>query len=185
MQGIFQPDRISVNLNEKVTGSLVCVRVCADFCYFSVAVGHCWINHVDWVPSQFDKSRSDGKEVSWSCMPGRSRGLEEVSGIILKTRRSQFKSTHLYVICLCCHFCPVRAYRRFLTLNLDEPPIWSGTPHLGFFIHLQERDVNGHLAFNTHQRPSDAPLRRRLYIVHMMLFVFMQQTEETHKCTHT
>lgn len=40
------------------------------------------------------------------------------------------------MICLCCHFCPVRAYRRFLTLNLDTPPIWSGTPHRGFFIHL-------------------------------------------------
>lgn len=46
--------------------------------------------------------------------------------------------THLYVICLCCHFCPVRAYRRFLTLNFETPAIWSGTPHLGFFIHLQE-----------------------------------------------
>ena len=51
----------------------------------------------------------------------------------------EFKNTHLYVICLCCHFCPVRAYRRFLTLNLAAPPIWSGTPHLGLFIHLWRR----------------------------------------------
>lgn len=46
------------------------------------------------------------------------------------------QSTHLYVICLCCHFCPVRAYRFFRTLNLDAPPSWSGTPHRGFFIQL-------------------------------------------------
>ena len=32
----------------------------------------------------------------------------------------------------------MRAYRRFLTLNLETPPNWSGTPHLGFFIQLQE-----------------------------------------------
>lgn len=52
------------------------------------------------------------------------------------------------MICLCCHFCPVRAYRRFLTLNLDAPPTWSGTPHLGFFIHLQG-EPRGEPSINT------------------------------------
>lgn len=60
----------------------------------------------------------------------------------------EHKCTHLYVICLCCHFCPVRAYRRFLTLNLDAPPIWSGTPHLGFFIHLKRCDEDTHQTLN-------------------------------------
>lgn len=54
--------------------------------------------------------------------------------------KGELKSSYLYVICLCCHFWPVRAYRRFLTLTLDVPPIWSGTPHLGCLIHLHEQD---------------------------------------------
>lgn len=40
----------------------------------------------------------------------------------LPTRPYVEQKTHLYVICLCCHLCPVRAYRRFLTLNLAAPP---------------------------------------------------------------
>lgn len=38
-------------------------------------------------------------------------------------------------MCLCLHFWPVSAYRFFLRLRRRWG--WSGTPHRGFFIHLQ------------------------------------------------
>lgn len=123
--------------------------MCADISYFFVPVGLYWVNLVDRMSSQLDKSPLDSKSECLAgiflCMSASGVGLLRQAAMLLLLYQvgefdqhnfDELKNTHLYVICLCCHFCPVRAYRRFLTLNLAAPPIWSGTPHLGFFIHL-------------------------------------------------
>lgn len=84
-------------------------------------------------------------------------------------------------MCLCSHLCPVRAYRRFLTLNLEAPPIRSGTPHLGFFIHLwEEEDTSRVTLVNTVNYLCD------FFLILTCLFYFYLQllSAWTHTNTH-
>lgn len=132
----------------------LCSRVLVCACVEkSVSVGSRRVNLVDAMSSHLLKTPLDVESqcacvclclCAWRGFSIHDVVVTGIGEIILKrcnttATLSSRKSTHLYVICLCCHFCPVRAYRRFLTLNLATPPIWSGTPHLGFFIHLQWR----------------------------------------------